>query len=118
MDMYKISLQRIRSRGFHGTLDHEKEHGNDFITDVDIYIPYEPVSRIEDTIDYAIVAEWVQMELAIPTELLESLADRIVERILSNYNHIEKIRVRIRKKNPDVSLDVDFSAVELIRTRP
>ncbi len=115
MSTYKISLENIKSRGFHGTLDHEKREGNDFFTDVHLYLPYVKVDSIEDTVDYAMVSDIVREELDIPTELLESLAERIVERILRNYPHVQKVKVKIKKNKPDVSVDADYSAVTLTK---
>ncbi len=115
--MYKISLKKIESKGFHGIHEDEKTLGNTFRTDVDMYIPYKKISQIEDTIDYAIVAAIVKEELDIPTELLETLADRIVTRLMDNYQDIIKIRLKIQKKNPDVVVKTKYSQVQLTRKR-
>ncbi len=115
--MYKISLKKITSIGFHGIHEHEKTQGNDFITDIDLYIPYKKIDRIEDTVDYSIVAAIVKAELDIPTELLESLADRIMRRLMDNYQQVFKITVSIKKINPDVVVDAEYSQVKLTLER-
>ncbi len=115
--MYKISLKKIKSKGFHGIHEDEKTIGNNFITDIDLYFPYKKISHIEETIDYAVVADIVKEELDIPTELLETLADRIVTRLMTNYQELAKVQLSIKKKNPQVSLQTKYSQVELIREK-
>ncbi len=115
--MYKISLKKIKSKGFHGIHEHEKTEGNFFITDVDLYIPYKKIEHIEQTIDYSIVAAIIKEELDIPTELLESLADRIVTRLMDNYSELTKVKLCIRKLQPDVVVQAKCSQVKLTRKR-
>ena len=70
---------------------------------------------IEDAIDYAKVA-WVVAEVSGAREynLIETLAERIASRILSDFP-ISKTRVLLRKISPVDSPRVAFVSVEIVR---
>jgi dihydroneopterin aldolase len=105
--------------GRHGAFPAERELGARFTVDVELESDLRAAGqsdRLEDTVDYArayeLVREVVEGE---PCHLLEAVAERIAERMLS-FERVERATVRVQKKPP---LEGEFRSfsVELVRSR-
>jgi dihydroneopterin aldolase len=106
--------------GHHGYLEEERRLGQRFLVDlwVDVEEGATTSDRIDDTVDYRRLASLVREVFGGPERLLlEGLAGSIVDRILSRFPTVERVRVRVRK--PDVVLDppVEHAALILERSR-
>jgi len=104
--------------GRHGVFPAERDLGARF--SVDVVLEGELATagrsdRLEDTIDYAraydLVREVVEGE---PCALLESVAERIADRVLE-LPRVERATVRVHKKPP---LPGEFRSVSVEITRP
>jgi 7,8-dihydroneopterin aldolase/epimerase/oxygenase len=115
----RIFLEGMVFSGRHGVRPAEREQAQDF--EVTIEVDTDLVrggrsDRVEDTVDYrrlhAIAKEVVEGE---SVKLLETLADRIAERVL----HIEEVlavSVRIAKR-PASMMPIAAAAVQIRRIR-
>lgn len=114
----KIFLNDIRLHASHGVMEQEREVGNDFLISVELDADVEQAGatdRLEDTINYADVAEVVRKEMMIPSQLLEHVATRIARRLLHDFNKARSARVRITKLAPPIpSLHSSGAGVEVI----
>ena len=68
---------------------------------------------LKDTPDYVVLHQIVVKEMKIPSRLLEHVAQRIIERIKSTVNDLDRIRVRVSKINPPIGGDVQSVSVLL-----
>ena len=106
--------------GHHGYLEEERRLGQRFLVDlwVDVEEAATASDRIEETVDYRLLAALVREVFAGPERfLLEGLAGAVVDGILERFPVAARVRVRIRK--PDVVLDpaVEHAALVLERRR-
>lgn len=100
-----ITLQTLRFFGYHGLLEHEKVVGNTFEVTLVIHFPAKEVMTSGDLdcgINYAEVYGIIKEEMALPTELLESLAHRILCRVKAEFPLITEASLSITKLAPPI----------------
>lgn len=118
--MDKIILKDMKFFGFHGVLDIEKERGQNFIIDVEMYADLaRPCStdNIEDTVDYSKVFNMVRdITEKERYNLIERLAQVISEKILQGFTCVKKVIVRVRKPDAPLNGDFGWSEVEIERS--
>ncbi len=109
--MVNISLRGISGYGNHGVYQAERDEGQIFIADIDIWIP-EPVDDdVSTTADYShIAAQVVELIESDPVNLIETLAARIADRIL---NDLETGSVRVCVHKPQAPIAVHFDDVSV-----
>ena len=117
---YKIRLQNIRFRARHGALKAERDLPRDFVVDVTVELPVSALPRADSlsrVFDYEKIATIVVDEGTQKTyKLLETLAQRLIERMLVE-TPAESVTVEVRKFAPPTSASVDVFAVELSARR-
>ncbi|HZK10370.1 MAG TPA: dihydroneopterin aldolase [Clostridia bacterium] len=117
--MDKLILKDIRLYGYHGVFEEEKNQGQPFLLQAEIWIP-ERKSREEDlttTVNYAGCYEEIKSVFETPHLLLENLALAIIEALFSYDKRIKKVSIRIEKLRPPVSGDLASLGVVLCRER-
>ena len=116
----EVELHGLSIYTHHGVTDAEQEIGQRLVIDVDFDVPdcdAVLTDRIEDTIDYAEVADIVALaatERSLRT--LERLGGVIAERLMERFN-CETVRVRTAKPEPPLPLAIEEVAVEVTRSR-
>lgn len=117
MENYGIlELEGMEFRAHHGCLERERIAGNDFIVDfrgkIDMSAAAEG-DRLEDAVNYALIYDTVAREMAIPSDLLEHVAGRIVKALKTEFPQLTDFSVRVSKKRPPVDGVVQWSRVTL-----
>ncbi|MBN1901863.1 dihydroneopterin aldolase [Candidatus Sumerlaeota bacterium] len=114
-----IKLANMGFYAFHGTTSAEKQVGQRFYLDVELFLDLRPAGasdNIRDTINYEKVYEIIsEVTKRKKYNLLEALAEDIVDEILNHYPKLERIRVKVRK--PQVPLCGILDYVEVIIDR-
>ena len=114
--MGKILLEGMEFFAYHGVYQEERETGQNFSVDLEILADYSKAchsDKLEDAIDYVQVYELVKAEMAIPSSLLENVAQRIIDRIQKDFDQIEGIKVKITKLHPPISGKLKGIGIEL-----
>jgi dihydroneopterin aldolase len=118
----RILLEGMIFHGNHGTLPAERELGQPFAVDVELYLDLQPAGLSDDlaqTVDYSDVHLRAKSIVeGPPVNLTEAVAERIALAILEDHPLVEAVRVKVAK--PHVRLhDTVFagSAVEILRDR-
>jgi len=104
-----IEIKEAHFFAYHGLYEQEKKTGNRFLVDVSVYYhPAEnnPIEHIEKTVDYAKLFQIVSKEMAIPRNLLETVAFTICGKIKEVFPKVYEVKVTISKINPPIP---DFS---------
>ena len=96
--MITVSLHDLRIFGRHGVHAHEREHGQDFLFDVDLDVGERGLSdRIEDAVDYSAVARVVrEVSDAHAYALIEALAAAVADELGRRFG-VERATVRVTK---------------------
>jgi dihydroneopterin aldolase len=106
----ELELHGLEVFGRHGALEHERREGQDFLYDVLLEVPARAAhtDRLEDAVDYRLVAEVVREVSDSKTfTLLEALAQAVAEALLERFP-VRRARVRVRKRK--LALPVEYSA--------
>ena len=105
--------------GFHGVNPAEKELGQRFIVDLDIFTDLAEAGRTDDladTVDYSEIYQGIRDVVEGPSRnLLESVAAAIAERALAHHG-VEAVTVRLMK--PEVPMKgsvLTHAAVQIYR---
>ncbi len=101
--MALIEIEGMEFYAFHGHFEVEKIAGNRFLVNLKIKIESSragQTDKLEDTLDYQKAYSIVQEEMAVPSDLLEHVAQRIINRIKSEFPEVQKVAVKVSKMNP------------------
>lgn len=117
----RIEVTGIRAWGRHGVLSQEKDLGQQFVVDVALQLSTAPAGRsdaLSRTVNYAEVAAAVHEEIGTGShDLVETLAERIAQRILTDTGHplVRRAEVRVHKPAAPVGLPVGDVAITITR---
>lgn len=114
----QLAVRGIEVHAHHGVLEFERREGQTFVLDLVLGLDTVPAAAGDDlsrTVDYGtLVAEVRQAAERDPVDLIETLAQRIVEVCLSR-EQVEWAEVTVHK--PHAPIEATFSDVALTITR-
>lgn len=103
MSTDRIIMRELRFYGYHGVLEAERKLGQEFVVNLEIFLPLQKAGltdRLENSLDYARVYDTVRaIVTGEPVLLLETLAEKIAAAVLA-HDPVEGVEVRVRKQNP------------------
>jgi 7,8-dihydroneopterin aldolase/epimerase/oxygenase len=93
-----VELRGLRIYGYHGVNPEEREHGQDFLFDVELDVGDRGSSdRLADAVDYTEVARAVkEISDAHAFDLLEALASAVADEMRARFA-AERVTVRVTK---------------------
>lgn len=115
-----IKVENIKVYAHHGCLKEETVIGSEYRVDVVIKADLNKSSESDeliDTVDYVFLNKVVREEMAMPSKLLESAAQRILNRFLDEDKLISKATVCVSKINPPIGGDVELVTIKLSQKR-
>jgi dihydroneopterin aldolase len=118
--MVEIYLKNVRCYCFHGCLKEESIIGSEYLVNLWAKGALGKASltdKIDDAIDYVFLNKVIVEEMSIPSKLLETVAERILNRALNEDNRIQKITISVSKICPPINGDVQSVAVKLSKKR-
>lgn len=114
-------LAGMKFFAYHGVLVAERTAGQEFLVDVEFEGDVSEAARHDDldlTVDYRRAYDLVKEVMdGEPRQLLETLAASIAQRLLT-LDRVQAVTVRVRKPQVTLPGPLDYSAVEVRRTRP
>jgi len=119
--MDRIKLKELRFFGHHGILPEEQENGQHFMVSLWVGLDLSTAGKSDDLesgVDYReIIRLTGEVIEGPPVKLLETLAERIAERILTQFPAVDSLTVEVGKSNPPISIDSAGTFVEITRRR-
>jgi 7,8-dihydroneopterin aldolase/epimerase/oxygenase len=117
-----IELTGLTFYGYHGAFAEEQRLGQRFVVDVRLGLDLTEAGRSDDltrTVDYGKVVEAVRAIVeGPPFRLIEALAETIAAAILTTYDRVQEIQVRVEKPSaPVAAAPSGLVAVEIRRRR-
>lgn len=106
---------------YHGVYEFEKRAGQRFVVDAELRVDLRPAcanGKLTDTVDYAAVYKDIaSVFVGCREDLLERVADRVVQTVLGKYPRVQAVRLSVAK--PDVAVEGQLSSlgIEISRTR-
>ena len=113
-----IQLRGLRVVCIVGVLPEERERPQPIELDIDIYTDLSIAGKsddLADTVDYGAVAETAtEICLSSQAQLLEHLAQRIADQLLL-LTPVSAVDITIKKIRPPIPMDINFTAVQVVR---
>ena len=105
---------------FHGVYPHERESGNWF--EVDIAVETNILEGaigddLEKTVNYETLYLFVKEEMEKPSKLLETVAEKITERVLLELPAVREIWLKIAKTNPPIGGKCKKASLSIVKKR-
>ena len=115
-----IKLKNMQFYGYHGVYEHEKKLGTPFEVDVEVTSPFSEAASTDDinlTVNYDQIFKLVE-DFVVKTRynLIETLANKIADKILEDYD-IHKVIVRVRKPKVQIKGILDTVEVETKKSK-
>lgn len=118
--MGSIKLKNIKIFAYHGCLAEEGKIGSDYRVDLKVTGDLANAAKsdeLQDTIDYVHLNNIVKQEMAIRSKLLETVTQRIINRIMDELLIVQKVRVTVSKINPPIGGNVQMVSVRRSKSR-
>ena len=115
-----IEVKNIRLYAYHGCLDEEGKIGSEYRVDLAVRADLSASAKsdkLSDTVDYVHLNKIVKEEMAIRTKLLETVADKILIRILAEIPLVGKATVAVSKMNPPIGGNVAMVTIKMSKKR-
>lgn len=115
-----IQVNNIKLYAFHGCLDEEAKIGSDYRVDVEVKADLKKSAKsdnLADTVDYVHLNHIVKEEMAIRSQLLEEVAQRILNRLFKEIRKIKSAKVAVAKINPPIGGNVAEVVIILTKKR-
>lgn len=115
-----IKVENIKVFANHGCLKEETAIGSDYKVDLEIKANLKRSSKSDelvDTVDYVFLNKVVREEMAIPSKLLETVAKRILDRVINEEPLVTKVTVAVSKINPPIGGDVEMVTIKMTKKR-
>lgn len=118
--MDKLTIYQIEFHGHCGITEAERSIGQHLSVDIEMSCDLRKAAetdRLEETIDYdRLSAEIAKLGREQEVHLIETLAERIAERVLEN-RRVHSVRIRLKKISPPCEAIRGSVVVECVRTR-
>lgn len=111
-----ITLEGMRFHAFHGVYEAEQVLGGEYEVHVSIKAPIDKAAatdNVEAAINYETIYQVCRLEMAQRRNLIERVAQGIVERMKGHFPTMQALRVRVRKVHPPLGGRVDAAWVEV-----
>ncbi len=118
--MSTITLENMEFYAYHGCLEHEKEIGNTYhvtlTMDLDTSTA-EKTDNLNDTLNYKEVYDVVKKTMNEPVDLIEHLANKVINSVMSKFPEITQTTISLSKNNPPVGGKVEKVTIKLTQKR-
>ena len=118
--MGAIKLENIRVFAYHGCLKEETKIGSVYRVDLVVKAnlnTYSKTDDLNDTVDYVLLNKIVKEEMNIPSKLLETVAQRVLNRIFMESDLVTKATISVSKINPPIGGDVEMVSIKITEKR-
>lgn len=119
--MDKIVLNQMQFYGFHGLFPEENKLGQRFNVDVALFVDLKKAGKSDDMNDsihyghaYELIKEIVEGEAK---NLVEAVAETIADKLLTSFDLLEAIQVKVIKPDPPIPGHYQSVAVEIYREK-
>lgn len=114
--MNKILINQIRCFAYHGVLPQEAKTGTEFIVDLVLKVDLQKPGKsddLKDTINYAEATAIVQEQMEIRSELIEHVAQRILDALKAAFPQLEGCEITLTKLNAPMEGQIGSVAVQM-----
>ena len=116
----RIALEGLEFHAFHGVYPHERESGNWFEVDIAVETDFSSAAKNDSlvgTVDYETLYRIVKSEMEKPSKLLETVAEKIINEVLSQLTTVARVDLSISKINPPIGGKCKKAIVSISKKR-
>lgn len=120
MTQSTLSITGMHFHAFHGCNPDERKSGKQYTVDVYFHADIEKsmtTDDLTDTIDYVDIHAITALEMKTPSNLIEHITKRILDKITIHFPQITYCKVKLTKHNPPIPGTVDQVSIELEYTK-
>lgn len=115
--MNAVHLRSLQFHAFHGLYEGEEKTGGAFEVNLTVrYLPGQPITQLEQTINYAELYAIIRTEMMLRRELLETVAESICTTIHERFTIIKEIELEIWKLSPPIDQFQGKTGISLLKT--
>ena len=110
-----IRVCDINVHANHGCMEEEAKIGSDYIINAEVKTNLDKSAKtdnLNDTVDYVAIYTIVFEEMKIRSKLLETVVQRIIDRVFEEHKTVEKVTIEVQKLNPPIGGNVAYVSVE------
>lgn len=118
--MGTIKVDNIKVYAFHGCLDEEARIGSEYSVDIIVNADLSTSAQtddLNDTVDYVLLNKIVVEEMAIRSKLLETVGQRILDRVFKESQLVSFAEIFVSKINPPIGGNVEKVTIVLSKER-
>ena len=111
-----ILLENMKFHAFHGVLPEEQLTGATYSVTLKLIFDFHKAAREDDlneTVNYAEIYSLVKEEMQQRSKLIEHVAQRILNSVLSHFPSMKSVEIRLSKHNPPLGGEVEKATVIL-----
>ncbi|MEJ1238826.1 dihydroneopterin aldolase [Chryseolinea sp. T2] len=116
----KVELEGLEFHAFHGLYPHERVSGNWFEVDIAVETDFSEAAYTDElagTVNYEVLFRIVKDEMDKPSKLLETVAEKIVNDVLSELPAALSVSLKISKVNPPIGGKAKKATISLFKSR-
>ncbi|MFZ6010982.1 MAG: dihydroneopterin aldolase [Bacteroidota bacterium] len=101
----KVALEGLEFHAYHGVYPHERDSGNWFEVDVAVETDFSRAAEHDElagTVNYEVLFRLVKDEMEQPSKLLETVAEKIVQKVMDEFPSVLQVDLAISKLNPPI----------------
>lgn len=111
-----ITLENMEFHAYHGCMEHEKTIGNTFLVSVAMQLDTQKAGKsdcVDDTLSYQEVYDVVKEQMNVPSNLIEHVAQRILDSLTSAFPSVQSFTVKLSKLAPPLGGKVERATIEI-----
>ena len=116
----RIALEGLEFHAFHGVYPHERESGNWFEVDIAVETDFSAAAKndtLSGPVDYETLYRLVKAEMEIPSKLLETVVENIIDDVFHELKTVSCVEISISKINPPIGGKCKRATVSLSKKR-
>jgi len=116
--MGTIEIEGMEFYAYHGHFKQEQIVGNKFLVNISIETDCDKAGlsdHLHDALDYQKVYNLIKAEMEKKSFLLEHICNRILDRLYSDFNTIDKATIKVSKINPPMGGQIKKVSVTMSR---
>lgn len=114
--IYTVSLENMEFKAYHGCYELEKVVGNRFRVDLTVDAELGEAAAADDvtrTVNYLDLYRTVAEQMACKSNILENVAQRIIDAVYGGYPNVVKVTVSVAKLAPPLGGKIGAVSVKL-----
>ncbi|MEA2042180.1 MAG: dihydroneopterin aldolase [Bacteroidota bacterium] len=113
-----IHIEGMEFYAYHGHYEEEQIVGNRFLIDLQIDADCTKAARtdkINDAVNYQAAYKIVKKQMKKKSNLLENIANRIIDALYQEFDEVNQIKIKVSKMNPPMGGKIKKVSVTLKR---